>query len=378
MSFISTDCLDNIIGISESTCDCFPANDTGISASGLFLDQLEGLNLNMVNAGANCEQGNLWDMMRTARDNGIKQFRTYLFTGLSSEYKRKNSPFQGPIGSSKFRSNISLTGSFAGLSVYTNNIRGGYMRIKSIGIAYSENGTFDLDLYNDLEDSNINTFSVTAVANKLNWNLITPIDLPLANETGEYIRYDFLFDRMQYTGLPKDARMADGCNCSSNRNYYDVHKPVFKSKNTAASMWMNFVMASGCSGNNISTPLERDSLSHSIAFSNGIILDVEFWCDVQNLLCQSVSDFDNGDIALAIATCIRYISGAFLFDAILASGNIDFYTMTDRERIMQKKNSYTKEYQNLLEQIIRQFNINGNDCLVCDNSQGPHKRGILA
>lgn len=379
MSFDSANCLDNVIGLSETPCVCFDVPETATeSKSGLFLDKLEGLNLKMIDAGTDCSEGNIWDFMNNARNSAILQFRTYLLAGLTKEYKQKIRPFSGAIGETKFRKTLAPQGTSAGLSLYTNSIRGGYMKVKRIGTVFaSTNAAFDIHLYNDLEDGSLETISVASEANKLKWNtLSTPLYLPMATETGEYIRYDFLYSTSDAPD-PKDAKL--WCGCGGNRNYYDSKAPRFKAFNSSSAHWMNFVMAAGASGNAISNPTERDNMTRNTIVMNGLIMDVEFVCELEDLICQHVEDFDNGNLSLAIATCIRYMAGVFLMDYILSSGNINVYTMSDRERMMGKKNTYVKEYNNLLnEMIIPQMNIDGNDCLICDNTRGPFKRGILA
>lgn len=374
MSFVSADCLENVIGLSESTCECFDTPSyANLSLSGLFLDKLEGLDLNMANAAANCEHGSLWDVLSQARRSAIIQFRTFLFLGLTKEYKKKHEAFKGAIGESKFRTNLALNDAYAGLSVFTNNIRGGMMKVNRIGAMFSQTGSFDLTVFNDYEYSSLETINIQAEANRLTWTTInTPLYLPMINDTGTHVRYDFMYDTASIPGPPKDTKTS--CGCGGKKNYYNPENPQF---NTASRNWDHFIMIAGASGSAVADTTSRDNLSRNYLHVNGIILDVEFQCDIQDLLCQSVTDFDNGNLSLSIATAIRYLAGAFVIDTILASGNISFYTMTDRERLMGKKNSYTKSYNDLVQEIITQFNISGNDCLMCKNN-GPVKRGILA
>jgi hypothetical protein len=79
-----------------------------------------------------------------------------------------------------------------------------------------------------------------------------------------------------------------------------------------------------------------------------------------------------------MAAAIQYRAASFVIDNILASGNINRYTMTDRERLMGKKNTYTKEYLDRLEWVAQKINIEANDCLVCDDFNDLIKTGILA
>ena len=62
-------CFENIIGLSRTPCPCVEDlnADAVVSESGLFLDELDGLSINMLNAGVDCGQGTLWEMLARAR-----------------------------------------------------------------------------------------------------------------------------------------------------------------------------------------------------------------------------------------------------------------------------------------------------------------------
>jgi len=110
----------------------------------------------------------------------------------------------------------------------------------------------------------------------------------------------------------------------------------------------------------------------------GLILDVDFKCKVQDLICKDALDFENNGTALAMAVAVRYKAGVYLSDSILASGNINRYTMTDRERIMGKKNSYEKMYQSTMQWLVDNINYKANDCLACQDFDDVIKAGIFA
>jgi hypothetical protein len=379
MSLILPGCLDNIIGLSEVDCECFTDApvDSGVSLSGLYIDRLEGLDLKLIDAATDCGTGSVWHMMAQAREDAIIQFKADLFSALKTLYRPRFNPFRGPIGEARFRKNLSINTQYAGVSVCPRPMKGGVMHIKRIGVMFSQNGIFDLNIFDYNQYASLETVTLTAVANKINWTTIAGgIDLPMTDDAGDYVRYDFLYESASMPGQPKDAKIS--CGCGGRKVYWNEINPRFEDSQTA-KRWEVFAMVAGATGIDVSTTETRDNLSRGTLYLNGILLDVEFRCSINDVLCEAVSDFENGLIAVNIAATIRYLAGAILADKILASGNINYYTMSDRERLMGKKNSWTSSYwARMNEDIIPQFPIDANDCLVCDRSSGPHKRGILS
>jgi hypothetical protein len=370
---VERDCLHNIIGLSETVCDCFddgkPA-DYNESESGIFLDQLDGLDLNTVNAISDCAQGGLWDIMLKSRENGIKAFKADVLGLLLTKYKPKRKPFSGVIGSSSGKNFLSLNTDFAGERIYCANIIGGVMVIKRIGVFMDSDATFDIEVRNELGDSPIETRTVSSQANKLTWNDVPDIELPMNLETNDNPNY---FITYPTAGLkPKDT--TNGCGCSQNiyKYYWSLQRPMFKT--FQKDRWSEYIMITGITGNDLADVENFDTSEKNY----GLFFDVEFKCATSDLICNEAINYESNGVALAMAYAIRYKAGFLLIDSLLASGNISRYTMMDRERLMQKKNTYNKEYQDRIQWITDQINYQANDCLVCNHFDDIRKVGILA
>lgn len=369
------ECLDDIIGLSETTCDCFETGkpaDFNTSKSNLFLDQLEGLNLNLAKSIEDCEEGSLWDLLAKARRNAIKAFKADVLGQLLTNYKQKREPFHGVIGSQKFTKNLSLTTSYAASRVYCANIIGGIMSIKRIGLVFSSDQNFNIDVYDNLSDSPIATYAVHANANTLTWfDLPSALNLPMNSDAdSENPQYYFIYSPSA-SFQPKDNKAGCGCG-GAYRYYFNTTHPSFRSYEK--DRWSEYIMLAGATGNDIS---DRENWATTEQL-NGLILDVDFKCKVQDLICNENLDFESNGLALAMANAIRYKAGALLIDSILASSQINIYTMTDRERLMGKKNSYTKEYQDRISWLGDQINIKANDCLACKDFDDVIKTGIFS
>lgn len=369
---LAPECLDNIIGLSETTCECFPNKPADESKSGLWLDQLEGLDLKVVDSINDCEEGELWDIMEKSRTNAIKTFRDDLMIGLNTKYKKKRHPFNGVIGSEKVTKTLDLNTDYAALRVWCANIISGVMSVKRIGLFFNQDVTFNISVFDGIHDEAIATYSVTAQANKLSWyNLAAPLNLDMTYEAyNENPNYYFMYEVNGFR--PKDVRAGCGCSGSVYKYYWNTKNPIYKSYEK--DRWSEYVMLTGTQGNDLS---DRENWA-THQYMNGIILDAEFKCKVSDLICKQELDFEYNELARTMAYAVRYKAGEILIDKILASPHPNVYTMTDRERLMGKKNTYVKNYIERLNYLIENINWKANDCLTCNDFDDILKVGILS
>lgn len=367
-----TDCLQYIIGLSQTNCECFEDNkpiDYSRSDSGLYMDQVEGLELNLIDSIKNCEQGSLWDIMSRARTNAISAFKADLLASLLTKYKQKRQPFSGVIGSQSRKNTLNLQTTYAGERIYASNIIGGIMKIKRIGFLMNADNTFNVEIRNEVDDDPLYIIPVQSQADKLYWNEVN-IELPMNLETDDNPNYYITYP---LSGMqPKDTSNGCGCSQSVYKYYWNLQRPMFKTYQK--DRWSEYVMVTGISGNDLA---DRENWGTS-SYNMGIFLDVEFKCKVSDLICEQDFDFENNEIAVAMAYAVRYKAAFFLIDSILASSEINRFTMMDRERLMQKKNTYNTEYHTRLEWLTNQINYKANDCLTCNDFEDIRKIGILS
>lgn len=374
MSQPAGDCLTTIIGLSQTNCECFDDNkpiDSNVSDSGIFLDEIEGLTLNMADAASECESGSLWDILSGARTNGITYFKSDLMASLAQKYKQKRHPFMGTVGSSKFKNSLTLSGAFGGIRIYCANIISGVMTINKIGLAFEQAATFDIEIYNNVDDTPIHTFTVNSVANKFEWyTLTTPVELAMSDDTGENPQYYLIYS---VSGMkPKDVRGSCGCSSANYKYYWNANNPIYKSYEK--DRWSEYIMLTGIQGNDIS---DRENWGTS-EYLNGLILDAKFICKTSDLICKNVFDYEGNELAFVMAYAVRYRAAAIVIDEILSSGNLNRYTMMEREALYGKRNNYIKEYQNRISYLSDNINWKANDCLTCNDFDDVVKVGIFS
>ena len=357
------DCLINIIGLSETNCACYPLSpvDYNTSASGIFLDQLEGLDLEMIKAVEDCAEGNLWDRMTKARDNAVRAFKADYLSCVQSNYINRVTNWSGLIGSTTFNASINPLTSNAGIKVTTNQLKGGVIIVKKIGVIVDSNVAVTVNAYSSKDGGTlVATYVINAIANTLTYaTLSAPLELPTFSYDAQNLSYYFLIDLTPANFLPKNNKKDCGCG--------GVSKP-YKS-------WFDFV---GVKGNAIpDISLYQQSTSNEI---NGLVLDVEAKCKSSEIICSEERplDFNDSGYDMQIAYAIRFKAGEILIEDMLASGNINRFTMLDRERLWGKRNHYRKLYDEWVTYLCASPKIDNNYCLVCRNDNGLLKRTILS
>jgi hypothetical protein len=357
------ECLDNVIKLSRTTCDCYDNNkpeDFAEGKSEVYLDELEGMSLDMVASASDCASGGLWDLMNKARMNAVLQFKTDYLSCIGTRLTSKRPNLTGTIGNTSFNSTLNYSENMAGLRIKTRNIVGAYMSIKSFSLMFNSTSTFNIKVYSsDDLTTPIGTYPVTSAANVVQKvSLTDALKLPLwSNQTTE-IEYYIVYDLIG-TYAPKNNK-AD-CGCTNKQN-------------VAYKTWVTPVGIKGNSSQDLNT------FGTTTEF-NGLAVEVDFRCDANRLICSDEYplDFENNDArALNIAYTVRFKAGELLLESILASGNINRYTMLDRETMWGKRNRYRSLYEQWVAYLCENTDVLNSDCLSCRPNHNVSKGSILA
>jgi len=358
------ECLDKVIKLSRTECNCFDDNkpeDYSEGKSDVYLDELEGLNLSLIEASSDCANGSLWDLMSKSRENATKQFKADLLGCINTNYTNRRQKYAGIVGSVQFTQTLNYTENTSGAVLLPYKIVGGYMRIKKLGLMFSQAGTFNVSIYSNEDlDNPIATYPVTySTANSLEYVVLsTPLKLPMWSNEVSTLEYYAVYDLIG-TYKPKNNKNCSGCGqTESNRPY------------------SNWLRIAGIKGNN-TTPFNEFTRTTEL---NGLVFDIEFLCESSRIICSEESplDFENDGRAMQIAYAIRFKAGELLIESILSSGNINRYTMMDREALYGKRNRYRKLYEDWLAYLCEHTDVTNNDCLVCRPNPNFVKGGIFA
>lgn len=353
-------CLTNVIKLSRTTCECFEdkPNNYNDGQSEVYLDELEGLELIGLGGAENCEEGSIWDMMDRARENATLQFKTDLLSCINLEYKSKRPNYSGVIGQSTFSDTLNIANSKAGVVLEFPSIEGGYFKLRKIGTIMNSAQAISVSIYDNDQyaDTPLASYTINSAANALAWaSLATPLELPLWSKNVSTLRYYIVYDVSGF--MPKNNKADCGCGGV---------KPA----------WMNWFSVSGIKGSGTAY-----SGYSRTKFMNGLLFNGDVYCQSGRLICtdESPLDFDNDmGRSMQIAYAIRFKAGEILVENILASSNINRYTLLDRERLWGKRNHYRKLYNDWIQYLCDNAEIGSHDCLVCRGSKLITTRTIIA
>ena len=355
-------CLENIIKLSRTNCNCFPQGSPAVNISDgqteVYLDELEGLNLSILTGAADCEEGNIWEMMVKARENAIYQFQSDLMSCIEDNYIAKRPNYSGYIGELAHNSSLSITETTAGIVVRFPRIVGGKLKLRKIGLIMNAALAISVSIYNnDLNQTTpIGTYTINSLANAVNFGtLVTPLELPLWSNSVNNLEYYFVYN---VSGFQP-------------RNNKTVCVPC--SGGVKNVVWANWLTVTGIKGNGTDYASYRNT-----AEINGLVLDAELTCNGSRVICSDEYplDFENNGKARQMAYAVRFKAGALLIDDILSSPQINRYTMMDREALYGKRNHYRAKYEEWIKYLCANTPIINNDCWICKPS-GLISRGTI-
>lgn len=379
-------CFENIIGLSRTTCNCVDTPPAGYnqSTSTLFLDELDGIFLDMVQAAKDCNKGNLWDMMAWAREEGIGAAKVELLACLARGTEHQRPYFGGTIGDGLFNSNESNTGkTFAGQAWNLINAKGAFLSIKRIGTAFTTTtaGGITLNIHDDLDSTALYSIPLDTEANKLKWTTTTGIKIPLdvAHKAFKTLFFTYAVDPAM---VPKEMKYSCGCGSLGGTNLWSWSHPIWKMipEPNMRYNWLHWLTATG-----IKTT--AGALSSSTTFSThgtlaGLIFDIEITCETGDIICKDSYDNLDPAISTVMAHAIRYKSAAFLYSQILSTPNLTRYTSKNRQYVEDKRLEWLDEFDKritgyLCPTLSKAPYLNKyNDCLKC-KEKFPVTRGRI-
>ena len=342
-------CFSAITGLSrkEDLCVDNYLPEYSDSDSGLYLDELQGMSLRILNkTGGNSD---VWEKMFNARENAVLAFKIDVMTEILKTKEPAHQKFFGSIGNKPFTTKLSAD-TYHGLRLYSDMI-GGSFTLRGVSITLDVTEAVNLLIYDDYDL--LHTIALTSQAGRPKYNtLAVPIELAL---TGNYY---FIY---QTTGRPYNNYL--NCNCGGRKWCFNIDQPCY---NPSRDKWTEWTMAAGIHGSDLN---ERDDWSLSRE-ARGLSLHGDFGCDTLGILCSEHSDFDNNQVDLAIAHAINFKSGSFLSGYIMDSEEVNRYTLLGIDGLTANMLYYEERYKAMIEFIAANIELNRSECLKCKAPMG--------
>jgi len=345
-------CLLSVIGLSQTTCNCFTAGIPQFatdSRSGKYITDLsDGIPVNFVGGITDCDQGGIWDILEDSRAQATRQFITDLGAEFARNYTATFSPYSGYIGRIETGTAITTAKTKGVVQIQSRKV-GATMKISSIKVYSTVAGSFTINLHS--EDDTTTAISTKTQTIASGWNEVvftSPILINLqdSNRT-EGTKY-FLSYTIAAIGF---ARANQGCNSCGN---YD-------------NKFTSFVSISGHSVNSLSEMLDGTATNHGGAMM-GIAINASIACGFMDFLCAL--DFDtytDNSIDWIIAQTLQHGIVLNLSTRFIQSQRVNQYTIYSQDVVYGKRSHAQKEYLNGLKYIAQNLPERALQCFRCRN-----------
>ena len=351
-------CFDDVIGFTRKEDICVEGYDSSYadSDSGLYIDELQGMSLKILDAVGG--KDSIWDKMTYATENAINSFKIDALREILKTKEPARKKFIGDIGGKSFTTTIA-DATYHGLRLYSD-ISGGAFTLRGVTLMLNTTEAVNLLIYSGETDedgaSALHTIALTSLAGRPKYTAITPIELDL---TGNYY---FLFSSV---GLPYNNQLT--CNCGTYKWCFDINNPCYK---YSRDKWTEWTMAAGVKGDDLTI---RDDWGTS-RDAMGLRLHGDFGCDTLGILCSDHADWSGNMIDQSIAWAVLYKAGSFLSSYIMDSEEVNRYTLLGLEGLAANMVYYEERYKIMLEFIAENIEEDRNECLKCKDRYGFSKQ----
>ena len=379
-------CLDNIIGLSKTTCNCWDAskpidfNSLNASSSGLYVAEPSGIPLRWTNSAADCENGGIWQLLIDAREKAVRGFiADYL--ALQQKVKEEQfDPFNfiGDKYFAKFNPEPTID-LFASVWIEPYRLRGAKLTIVSIDIAFA-NGiagivNIPISIYSSL-DLSTPIATATAAVNSINQYFTATFLTPVTIDLG-LIRDD-LNERLYFV-----YEIPIGTQAVLNNTYIIPCCGGSKGKEKE-NPYLQIMCLGGVQS---STILNLTSPTSSTATMQGLIINASLECDYYSWLCNlsqtpnAAYNINNGKtlrLGMGLADGLQAGAIMHLANAILMSGRINHFSMVlEDKQLYAIRGHYAKIYETAIKNMVYFMPASVTDCLKCATDSRIMKNEIL-
>jgi hypothetical protein len=298
----------HLFGLSRKAPQAMPSGLTNLDITesdvDIFLDELEGLNLKVVEASRDTQAGNLWELMHGVRRNAVHMLESDMLTAMLTLYGTSRQRFAGTIGGTGSTGLVQAhAGQELGMRLVPKPGTGANLVIKRIGLLLDSDARVEVSI-----SGVTGSFEVVASADTPSFVVLpTPVSISLDQVDAVTVSY--------LAGSFSARNNIISCGCT-----------------TQDGIMLGYFSTSGA------TP------------ANGLMLDAEIFCDSRNVITRN---FDaSAEIEATLGYAARFKAGELLVEGIVASGAINRYTMLDREHLWGKRNHFRKEYQDRITWLV--------------------------
>jgi len=353
------ECYENIIAVSETTCNCFPDNPEIESKSGLYLDELEGLEV--LTSLSDCETGNIWEIGQKAINEAIKMFVVDSNNLILKRFKQTLKQYNGLLGWSGGKDHINIQKNYAGLVIDCRPVKSGVITIKDIGLIFDATNTINIKIF-DQYSNMIEMVDCMTLAGKRKSNEVN-IKLPIF--TKEYGKMIYFLVYEVASNVPLDNKV--GCDCGGGfTSKFNSDKPYYFGNWNGSHSWANWCMIGGIQTDDLVSFDEDFSVSN---YANGISLSVDMNCNYNETLCEENMDYSE-PLNMCKALAVRYKAAELISLKIINSTKLKRESFLSQDVLNERLAYWTAMYSEKLNYLIQNTSVSNNGCLGCNSNFG--------
>lgn len=364
MAALDTSCLDGVVGLANCACPCRTDDAPegyNTASSGLYINDL--IPLEMTDSADDCnDPENPWTVMERGLAEGKNMLIKDLNAGLMARNQLSRTPFKGTIGEKKSRDVLTLTKNYAGCRIWSQNIKGGYLRSIRLGGVFDTVGAVSLRVYDQFNNTVGAAVPLTTTAGgHVEAAFATP--LPLWQEGAADCQY---FIAYETATAPAPRAIRPWCPPCSNKalpTFYTLTPYVGKSW-TRDQGWANWLMVGGFQ---VDTLTEFDLLADTPGADsnlNGITIQCEISCDPVTSICMDELDYSD-PVALSVAHALRYAAAICTAEKIIRTTNATRNATVSREILSVDIQQWWKDYEANVKYATYHANTRSSDCIFC-------------
>jgi hypothetical protein len=327
-------CLETSIGLSRSECDCYSDIPETLKKSdfNLFLDELEGIDISLINQTLGCGE-TLENEFSKIKQQAITFLDADFTTSLNENYTSKKEKYVGLIGEKTYLQPLNTVAEKKGIVIKPLIVGSSVLLINKVELYVSSftSGVKNLKIIK-------NTNGIEDILKSIDFNPVVGHNLVLnevvkINFENSQSKYYIIFDGSIVT---YDNKISCGCGSENVKNKMLDIKAV--SINAGSEVY---------NGN----------------FSNGLSLAVSIGCDGSETLCYAFNS-DNG-FATKLSIALWYKMGEILLSKFFASRNINFESLANGEYLFTRKKKYQSVYKQTIDYLAANISMKDNGCFDC-------------
>ena len=366
-------CLQNIIGLSDTSCDCWDASKPGdfatlnASESELYISMVDTIPVETINTFINCESGVIWTMLDNARKKGIKAFVGGFFAMLQTRLEQKRESVVQYIGTDIKNDSLTPVYDFQGQYYEPKYFKSGYMTIDKVQLALSNITppvNVDVEVYSSKDLTNLlGTTTVTLTANSqfAEASFSTPVQIDLSTVRDDLDEKVYIVYQLPAGARPVNNEMTEGCNTCGGGYTKDLSRNEYLK-------WV-------CEANGIeSTAVANlNSVNRINSYARGLRVHTTFNCDWWSWLCDISTNpntvtlgLNKVNLGLALAETIQAASVASVYDFLINSPSINRHSITNSDvNLYAMRGHWQKKVKQYTAFLVDRMPENVSDCLRC-------------